>query len=50
MATIRRGHTLEKLDQAGEWVKVRLPWGPEGWVHTSQVKEIASPPTPESGQ
>jgi len=50
MGTFVKGTTLDKVQDMADWVKVRLPWGPEGWVHASQVKEVTTPPMPQAEQ
>ena len=39
IAVLQRGVEMEELDRKDEWVKVRLPDGRDGWVHSALVQE-----------
>jgi hypothetical protein len=38
IATVRKGDKLTIMEQSGEWVKVRLENGQEGWIRSEVLK------------
>lgn len=40
VATLKKGEKVEKLDESGNWFKVKLSSGKTGWVSKRLVKEV----------
>ena len=47
----REGETLELVGERGDWIRVRLASGREGWIHQQEAQPISAAPSerPETG-
>ncbi|RMF93533.1 MAG: SH3 domain-containing protein, partial [Nitrospinota bacterium] len=46
VATASRGERYPILEEAGNWYKIRLKDGGEGWIYAGLVREVEEPQTP----
>jgi uncharacterized protein YgiM (DUF1202 family) len=40
ITTLRKGETVIKLDESGDWFNVQLPSGGTGWISKCLVKKV----------